>query len=262
MSIEDLEQFTKETINIPNVNFSGLEVPVVEDILEALTTIMQKYPALKNTICSFGPNEDINNQYNLIANSNKKREVKWQDFVVNHGETLTSVCIGKRIPIIKKGYAVRLQSFIAIAYNDILMGKDIAELNLKAKVNADFGFHPKHCTKFQCNIYHEVGHILDFILNLKHDEKLFRIIEEHGSDYFNIVKNISEYAVEGGIGDIIAEAFAEYIVCPDSNNLINSIGSYIDYKYKLFEDSKVFKINNKFNKYSKVDNELFGNKKR
>lgn len=104
MSIQDLEQYTKDNLNIPNVNFAGLEVSTAKEIIESLAIIMQKYPYLRNSICSIGNNYDINNQYNLFENSNKRKEINWTDFAINEGESMSTIGIGSHIPIIKNGY--------------------------------------------------------------------------------------------------------------------------------------------------------------
>lgn len=143
-------------------------------------------------------------------------------------------------------FVLQLQTFTAIAYGEKLMGKDINELNSQAQSNAEIEFHPKHCILFKCSVYHEIAHLLDFILNLSRDPKLYELIKEKSDNFSNIDTKISEYALNGKYSDIIAEAFAEYMVCPESNDLISSIGTYINKKYKLFEDSKLFKINQKF----------------
>lgn len=46
--------------------------------------------------------------------------------------------------------------------------------------------------------------------------------------------------------DLIAEAFSEYVTCPNANYLIHVIGTYIDKKYHSFENSDIFRINQKF----------------
>lgn len=249
MSIEELEQYAKVNLNIPNVNFSGLEISTIKDIIESLSIVMQRYPALKSSICSIGNIDDINNQYNLVINSNKKKKIEWDDFVTNIGETMSAISVGAHIPIIKNGDVLELQSFTAIAFGEKIMGEDISELNDIAKFNAKAGFHPKHCTTFKSSIYHEMGHILDSILNLSRDRKLIGLILEKSNRCRNINASISEYALQGGLKDIIAEAFSEYMVCPESNDLIAAIGAYIDEKYKKYEDSKVFEINQKFFKH-------------
>ena len=246
MNIQDLEQYTREFLSIPNVSFSGLEISTVKDMVEALTIVMEKYPALKNSICAIGNNEDINNQFNLIKNSNQKKDIKWEDFVVEDDSKLSTVSIGTRVPIIKNGYVIRLMSFVAIAYGNQLFGKDINELNSQASENAELGYHPKHCSNFKSAIYHEIGHVLEFILDLSTDQKLYEIIKEKSDNFKSIYTKISEYSLHSGLSDIIAEAFAEYMICQDSNDLISAIGTYIDKKYKCFSDNRIFKINQKY----------------
>lgn len=245
MNIQDYEQFVRENLNIPNVSFAGLDISTIKDIVEALTIVIERYPALRNSICAIGSNEDINNQFNLIENSNKRKEIKWEDFSVEDGSPMSSVSIGTHIPIIRSGNIFTLQDYIALAYGKKTMYKGIDELNSSSEYNAQFGYHPKHCTTFKGYIFHEIGHILDFILDFYHDKKLFELIEQKSNNFTSIGEKISEYATFG-YREIIAEAFAEYMICPDSNELVHSIGEYIDKKYKKFENSKIFNINQKF----------------
>lgn len=243
------EEYVKKDIGIPYVNFSELDITVIKDIVEALEVVIQKFPALKNSICSIGNNEDINNQYNMVINSNKFKKIKWDDFVISNGEKMSTVSVGTHIPLFKNGSIFEIKSFIALAYGNLLIEKNIEELNLEAKYNSDTGYHPKHCNTFKSVIYHEIGHVLDFILNLSKDKKLYALIKEKSDGFQTIHTKISLYALQPKLEDIIAEAFAEYMVCSNANDLINSIGDYILRKYKDFEQSKIFMINNKFSNH-------------
>lgn len=255
------EEYVKENFGIPYVNFSGLDITVIRDIVEALEIVIKKFPALKNSICSIGSNEEINNQYNIVINSNKWKKIKWDDFIVDEGEKMSAISIGTHIPLFKDGYIFEIHSFIGLAFGEILIGSNIEQLNLEAKQNSDVGFHPKHCSTFKSVIYHEIGHVLDSILSLSNDKKLYTLISEKSDGFKTIHSKISVYALQAKLGEIIAEAFAEYMICPNANDLINCIGDYISKKYKDFEESRIFMINKRFSNHLMYVEELKSRKK-
>ena len=246
MTIKRLEDFVKNNLNIPNVNFSGLKLEAVEEIVEALTLVIKKYPALSNSICSIGPSEDINNQFNLVSNSKIGKKIEWEDFVVDTC-VMSAVCLGG-IPILKKNNIIDKKRFIGIAYSNLIVNKDVKRINFEAIIGSMMGIYHQHCKSIKNFVYHEIGHVLDFILDFSGDKNLEKIVRNiNGSNFNNLGKKVSSYATNS-IADLIAESFAEYFVCPDSNELIKAIGEYIDQKYKIFENSTIFMINQKFSK--------------
>lgn len=240
------ESYVKNNLGIPNVNFSKLDIDIVKDIVEALTIVINRYPILKNVICSIGDNNDINNQYNMIINSNKLKKTHWEDLVAENGSVLSTIQVGTHIPVIKNGKLLEIQKFIALAYSKDLINSSIQELNLNAKYSAQYGYHPKNCTSFKSYIYHEIGHVLDTILNLHRDKDLYDICKKHSNNFKEIRSKISLYACAPDLRKIIAEAFSEYIIAPNSNDLINAVGNYIDKKYDIVKDSKILMINKNF----------------
>ena len=60
--------------------------------------------------------------------------------------------------------------------------------------------------------------------------------------------------MQANLSDILAEAFAEYMINPSYNELISQIGKFVDDKYEKCLDSKaLFLVNQRFSKrFSKV----------
>ena len=151
MTIKRLEDFVKNNLNIPNVNFSGLKLEAVEEIVEALTLVIKKYPALSNSICSIGPSEDINNQF------------------------MSAVCLGG-IPILKKNNIIDKKRFIGIAYSNLIVNKDVKRINFEAIIGSMMGIYHQHCKSIKNFVYHEIGHVLDFILDFSGDKNLEKLL--------------------------------------------------------------------------------------
>lgn len=254
MELEILEQYVKEKLGIPYVYFSGLDTLVAKEIVYALEIVIKRYPKLRHTICSIGDNYEINNQFKLVENYRKSQKNNKEDFVFENESVLSSVSIGTHVPIIKAGSVIQMKSFIALAYGDCLKSRSLDELNFEAQSNAIVGFHPKDCTDFKSKIFHEMGHILDFVLDITKDNKFYDLIEEKSNGFKNIASDISLYAMQANLSDILAETFAEYMINPSYNELISQIGKFVDEKYEKCLDSKaLFLVNQRLSKrFSKV----------
>jgi len=237
MKTNYFEDYVKEILEIPKVDFEGLKVEVIKEMVLALELILERYPALKKSICAIGPSSYITNQINIVFNSKKQNIIYYLDDPSSDNMvfSLASFGLGKSKKLI----------YVGIAYGKKLIGNSIDGLNRMAEYDVSKGFHPKHCTNFKSYIYHEIGHILYHILRLEDDRKFMEMIELVSNGYKNISSDISKYA-ESNNSELVAEAFAEYIMCPTANKLVNSIGKYIDEKYKRYEHSYIFNINKRY----------------
>lgn len=247
--LEELEKKSQELLNTPNISFAGLEVSVAHEIVEAISYILEKYPALRFSICAIGDNETVNNQFNMVKNSNPKKDIAWNDKITHDG-ILTTVSLVSSLPAFKKWQVVELMKFIAISYGNIIVGKNLDYLDERVEQAQKQGNRPEHCSNFRSMIYHEFGHVLALILNLDKDRGLYELIKEKSGDFREISTMIpflySAYSVRNTFDETIAEAFAEYIMCSNPNELVSSIGNYIDEKYRRFEKTGIFNINEKY----------------
>ena len=244
--LEELEKRAQELLNTPNISFTGLEVSVAHEMFEAISYMLERYPALKFSICAIGDYETVNNQFNMVKNSNPKKDVVWTEETIHQGH-LTTVSLGSSLPAFKKWQFVELMKFIAISYGNIIVGKNLDYLDERVKQAQKQGNRPEHCSNFKSIIYHEFGHVLSFILNLDKDRGLYELIKEKSDNFGEIRTMISFfYPTHNVFDEIIAEAFAEYIMCSNPNELVSSIGNYIDEKYRRFEKTGIFNINEKY----------------
>ena len=106
----------------------------------------------------------------------------------------------------------------------------------------------KHREIIEANFWHEIGHMLDFIMGISNSYGFQKIINNH-----DIEKEISLYATTS-IKETLAEAFAEYIVEVKLNELkdglIKDIGNYINNTYYIYANNyflrKQFMIKDKY----------------
>ena len=91
------------------------------------------------------------------------------------------------------------------------------------------GFKTRHCRYFDSIVWHEIGHMLDYILHISKKEEFQKMLIN-----VNISKEISKYA-QTSIYEVVAESFAEYIKANEANELENGIvkkiGLLIDREY-------------------------------
>lgn len=142
MNIEDLERYLKDKFSIPCANFKGLDYQIAKDIVEALSLIYERYPALKNSIFAIGFNEDINNLYNLMIHYNNPLNQEYIHLVQNKGQAMNAVAIPSKTHHIEKFKRFEPMLFIGIAINDTMLGITSEDLNLQLEESAKNGFHP------------------------------------------------------------------------------------------------------------------------
>ena len=236
-----LENYLKVRYGIPYVNFDDLDYYKAKLIVFSFIRVLNRYPALSKTICAIGNVKTICNQFNLSSHSNKDEDTHFFEVYKeeNFSDVFSTVCSGYEWLCFKKYY------YIAISYGKFILDNDINSLQNNFKAWSTHNFSPKHCNNIQSMIYHEMGHVLTFILNLRDDKKLKAIIDKYTIYKEYIPLMLSTYATTDE-EELIADAFAEYMMCSKSNRLVNAIGTYIDNKYKKFEKSSAFRINNKY----------------
>lgn len=71
MEIKKYEQYVIKKFGILRVNFEGLNIDVVKEIIIALDEVINKFPILKDTICSISNEEEINNEWSMYVYSDK-----------------------------------------------------------------------------------------------------------------------------------------------------------------------------------------------
>lgn len=244
---EELENIVR-SMGIPIVSFYEFDINVAREVVEALGAILKKYPALKKTICAVGGADDIAFNMNVLNHENKKVEkenpqVIWNDYVDN--DYFMQMCY--------RFNQALFPTYLSIA---IIDKSKYSEIEEAIKISVSDGYNPPSVNSIKDFIYHEVGHILDFVLSIR--TIISRMFKDNCTE---IAKKISGYAArqqteEGKIAEIIAEAFAEYTINPETTNeIIRMIGETIDKEYAFRENGPLFNINRDYGSNMKFPEE-------
>ena len=227
----NLENYTKNILNIPYVNFEGIDPRTIKMVLKVLKEAFNRYPLLKKSLMLVGKYKYLNNYLNLTIYSNYEiwKNNKVEDFIM--------------IPEKSSLATMHLQYgkehlFLGLALLPLLEKYNLEQIKMISKYDRA---SIKHREIVDNIVWHEVGHMLDFIMGISSTKKFQNLIKN-----YNIKKEISAYATVDN-KETLAEAFAEYIIELKLKelqpSLIQSIGSLIDETYLKYAHNFLLKKN-------------------
>jgi len=203
----EAEEYVVKHLGIPFVNFKGINLDIVREIIVALESVFNEFPALKNSICAIGKPIDIEYQMTLLYHSSKMH----QEQFIEHGSIPFEDIFDERVENIAKAY-IYGDSTGAIIYTGIqLNGWQDKNITLEKfdnyyrRRNAE-GYTPTNCNRSKNIIVHEIGHLMEWILKLRAKPKFKLLIEN-----VDIEREISGCAAVSE-DEIIPEAFARLLV--------------------------------------------------
>lgn len=234
-SITDIEDYVRDIIGIPYVNFDGMDIKVCSELVNTLEEAFFLYPLLGKAICAIGHSQYIEEQINLIDNMDTfigYCEDYSKDFDANN-TWMTTVLIDEDS---------KDNIYIGINISKLISHHNLDELNLIAKENAIFAYHPTHCVSFKSIIYHEIGHIFDFLLKITENHEFLKLLET-----INLELEVSRYAMLNQ-REAFAEAFAEYHMADQPNEAVRKIVEIglEEYRKRAEKKSEIFDVSRRF----------------
>ena len=94
--------------------------------------------------------------------------------------------------------------------------------------DAASGFHPKGCATPESVVYHELGHLIDYLCNLSEKFSLRDFVSR--LSIYDVQLGLSQYATTS-TQELIAEAFAECMCNESPRPIAAQIGRIIDFEY-------------------------------
>ncbi len=217
ININDYEKILNFEMGIPNVSLSHLDALQAKEITEALKIIFNKYPDLKDSICAVGDAESIKNQMNLILFSFNPNE-KWKSFSADRA--IMTMYTLKDSGLIFHGLNTPI-IFTGLCFEDAFFSNNFETIQSKA---VRLGIVTKYTATIKGIVYHEIGHLLDNILNISNSKEFAQILSYKN---WNILTEIDFHAVNS-LKELLAEAFSEYILNPNPSELVTLLGQLID----------------------------------
>ena len=238
LTTANLENYAKNVLGIPYVNFENIDPKTIKMVLKVLKEAFRCYPLLANSLVTIGNKEYLNNYVNLTYLADYNIWKNNNEIAINFPEFASFATLHLY-------YYQHNSQFLGIGILPLLEKCNFAEfkqlfLNNKATI--------KHRDIIETNFWHEVGHMLDFIMGISNSYEFQKIISNH-----DIEKEISLYATTS-LKETLAEGFAEYIAEVKLNELedglIKDIGNYINKMYYIYANNyflrKKFMIKDKY----------------
>ena len=236
MSRSDVTSYANDLLKIPYIEFKNIDPDILKIIIETLDESFKKYPLLAKSLITIADKEFINNQLLLTYCANK---YNWQRWLKIHKNCYID-------PIGNIDSSTFTISYFGSTYNCYYLALCLCPV-LKKFNYLDFEKFKKEDAKdhipikdsfLKTAIWHEVGHMLDFMMNISNSIEFHNIIKNH-----DIANEVSLYATLNNY-ELLAESFALYILKED-NILAKKIGLLIDKEYLKYSQNLFLK--EKFN---------------
>lgn len=237
-----LEELTNicHQLNIADTIFLGkMDIKLCKYALTALYRTLRIYPELRPYINYFGT-------WNGFVGYKRPLFVKMypglpQDAVDFYIKTSDQQAEEAR-DMFKKSNGIGLAMKFGIIYGSrecmvsavLINGKTFHEdvQQKELQMNEQAGFHPVGCGTIKSVIDHELGHMLDFVLDVSQSNVFKQFISQF--TVRDLERHLSGYCVCTGRpepAEILAEAYAEYRNNPNPRPIAVAIGQMIDNAY-------------------------------
>ncbi len=241
-SVFDCEEYVRKILDIPYVNLSGLDVLICEEIIKTLQEVYKIYPFLKPTLSIIGNKDFLNAYINLNSYADKDL---WEEHLSSDGILYSHVFLNIDVlgfgGCIQESYDGQKYQFLGICLGDLLYQNSLDVCNQVFKKFADSKNHPKHATNLRSGIYHEIGHLVDYLFGISSSLEFKNFYKCQKND---LAKKLSKYAMKSE-KECLAEAFSEYHSTKYANDITLKVMNYVfdAYKNYFIENKKIQNLN-------------------
>lgn len=242
-TLEDLVDFSLENDICDFCDFDGLHIENARILVNVVASCCYKYPHLRSRICFIGSNDSFCERLKSAANGNMNILVQFGlEKIISDVQTLQTV--GDAALFSVENAIKNRDNYIALAvmvfglFDAVIFDtQDFCKSkydNLHRDLinNSAFGFHPDGCGTTKGITYHEMGHLLDFMLGVSSSAEFTAMRREYSPE--RIANELSEYATISA-AEMLAEGFCEYMCRKNPRPLAKRIGEMIDRFYALRE---------------------------
>lgn len=236
---KQLEDIAERCSLCDTSDFSDLNLEATKTVLKTLVNALYMYPRLRSMTCYIGSEKGFKRKFEALARGNLDT---LRDFGIQYICSQTqAMTLGRAMVRLADSYIRDKDSFIALAIDAfglfdaiVLDSQDYEGYKYKAtldnmKYSEKSGFSPKGCSGPDATVYHEIGHLLDYLTGL-HDTPEFQ-------RYFS---SLSAYAIKSGLSEyastssreVIAEAFAEFMCTRFPRRIASDIARMLNNAYK------------------------------
>lgn len=238
-SIKEAEEFAK-SLGIPNVNYKGLDLEVVNTLNERLQETIREFPETLQYLNYVGSAQGRKSIQEPIVRKHFEEKLA---HLKNYGEDYFQECVNKKV---NKYFKAEGEMF-CFNHKEIFGDDSMAGLCVNAnrynsknieKTKRILEYQPKakhwpvECGSVKSVVDHELGHILDYTYKISSDPT-FLYNKQHGLEGVGRVsgENLSRYALTNN-KETVAEAWTEYKNNPKPRKWAQFVGGIIEKQKK------------------------------
>lgn len=220
-------------------DFSGLHISASKMLANHLITVMFKYPLLRGRLNFVGSFKGYCNILEKLINLDQTTIKALGMQHIFNSYSIKSVASSLKELLDSPSGAGGNVLAQAISSGGILDGimLDDRDFNNKAfyfiknnlKRNVENKNFPQCCDTVDSVVFHEIGHVLDYLCDISNDTKL--LSEFHSYTKEQIKNGLSQYA-STSVEEYIAEGFSEYMSNPTPRKMAKDVVTHINACYK------------------------------
>lgn len=211
----ELEDIAERYYICDTSDFSDLNLNAVKNTLCAAVDVLYEYPLLRSKLCYIGSAHGYRKKMESLKNGSLET---LKDFGIEYiCSPRQAVALGENMMRLADSYIADMDSYIALAIDAfglfdalVLDADDYKGMKYHSTVSGlkwseECGFHPKGCDSPESAVYHELGHLLDYLCRL-YSNGMDRLFASYTASQIN--RELSQYA-STNVYEFFAEAFAE-----------------------------------------------------
>ena len=239
-TIKEANEYARDVLGIPNVNYSGTTVEIANEWNRGLADNFRRFPELKKNFEFVG----------TCQNRNKYAKHIYYDRIMEKYKQLNPGLTEKQLErsvkrYITKNYAqpigatVYAQSTRISELSGVTISKNWQGQHFLNSIKEDVAlkFHPQGCDTVRSILDHEIGHQIDDLLDLWDNVDIIKIYRSMTPG--EMTNKLSRYAwdnsnpIEGR--EFIAECWSEYVNNPEPRPVAKQVGEIIEEEYRKFK---------------------------
>lgn len=239
-TIKEANEYARDVLGIPNVNYNGTTVDVANEWNRGLADNLRRFPELKKNFQFVG----------TCQNRNKYAKNLYYDRIMKKYKELNPGLTEKQLErsvkrYITKNYAqpisstVYAQSTRSAELSGVTISKNWQGQHFLNSIKEDVAlkFHPQGCDTIRSILDHEIGHQIDDLLDLWDNPEIIKIYRSMTPG--EMTNKVSRYAwdnsnpIEGR--EFIAECWSEYVNNPTPRETAKAVGEIIEEEYRKFK---------------------------
>ena len=220
-------------------NFSDINIYGLRRMLKVIVHALYRYPRLRSKLCFLG----THHTYEDIVQRLMRGDVE-----MLHAFGLEYICSSQNArelgnflhelfyPLILDDTSYIATAISALGFFDAILfdrndfdGLSYVRIISDLRRSAQCGFHPQGCHSPESVVYHEIGHMIDYLCNFSHSPEYSAHMDRFSPR--EISANLSEYA-QTSPEEAVAEGFAEYMCNPSPRPMARWIGEELDRFYR------------------------------